>query len=355
MTRHTLENPNRKSRRATLADIAKHAGVSVPTVSLVLSGKGKTVALSDGLISRVNESARALDYSPNLLMQNMQSGESHVLTFFNCFRYIPHTEDVFGMALMTATFRAAGALEYNVMTVCHFSDDPEKTYHALNGGHSDGIILFAPQQNDALLTRFRSSRLPVVMLYTSDPEGVLSSVRDDVDEGMRLIAERLYDLGHRRIAALDEGLDNPNAPERLRLLRQHAARLGMDLPETRILQVGYSPENTFRAVERLMGSPERPTAIFCWQNAPAALAVRHCESMGFNVPSDVSVIGYDGIDWPGRTHHRVASVYVDLDDIARRAVGILDDLVTERSHLPRSERAPVRFFEGTTLSTAPKQ
>ncbi|MDR3708149.1 MAG: LacI family DNA-binding transcriptional regulator [Capsulimonadaceae bacterium] len=336
-----------------MADIAEKAGVSVSTVSLVLSGKAKTVALSDAVIQRVSETASRLDYSPNLLMQNMQTGESHLLTIFNCFRYIPHIEDVFGMRLMTAIFRAAGALGYDVTTVCHFSQSSEETYHSLNGGRSDGVILFAPQRDDELLARFRVSRMPAVMLYTSDPEGILSSVRDDVEEGMRLIAERLCILGHRRIAVIDEGQDNPNAPERIALLRWHAARLGMDLPQSRIVQVGYSEENTFRAVESLMAGSARPTAIFCWQNMPASLVASHCERIGFRVPADVSVIGYDGLEWPGLTHHRVASVNVDLDDVARRAVRILDDKCAGRPCALVDNKVPVQFSDGTTLSVAP--
>ena len=339
-------------RRVTLKQIAERSGLSVSTVSLILSGKAHHNRISQEAIALVDRTAKAMDYSPNLLVHNMQTGRTHIMTFFNCFRYVSGDDDPYSVRLTTATNRAAGELGYNVMTFCSFPPTVEGAYHSLNGGHCDGVILFAARPDEPLLDRFRPSRLPAVLLNTADPEGVLSSVRDDVADGMRQAVEAIRLRGHRRIAAITDAGPNPNAPQRIALLRQYADDAGLDLPEERLVEAG-SDEDASEAVAYLMRSDQPPTALFCWRDSLAVTAVQTCERMGIEVPTRLSVVGYDGISFPDRTSHRIASVHVDLIDIGRRAVTILDGLISGKASKPTIDLRPVQFLEGTTLTVPP--
>jgi DNA-binding LacI/PurR family transcriptional regulator len=347
----------KSNRRITLADVARRASVSPSTASLVLSGKAKTVSLSDVVIERVWEVAKELDYSPNLLVRNMQRGRTNILTFFNCFRYVPHISNQYCLRLAIATNRAAGPLKYNVLTVCDFLGTTDETYDSLNGGHCDGVILFAPMPDDPLLARFRASRLPVVLLGREDTQGMLSSVRDDMSDGMRQAVDRLSELGHRRIATVDlVNMNNPNSAERIQALQSNCDAHGIELakviplPDPYLVADGTVAPSIKRAIDEILGMDDAPTAIFCVQDLVATSAVSYCESRGVRVPEDLSIIGYDGIEWPGYTNHKIATVRVDLDTQAHRAVAILDDLITERIQGPVIERHAVQFVDGTTLA-----
>lgn len=79
-----------------------------------------------------------------------------------------------------------------------------------------------------------------------------------------------------------------------------------------------------------------------------------CEQLGIEVPLQLSVIGYDGIQWPSETSHVADSVKVDLNSLARRAVAILDQYVIGQPDTLIEETQPVFFLRGTSLGPAPQ-
>lgn len=340
----------KRRARTTLSEVAKRAGVSRTTASLVLSGKATRHRISDETRRRVKEAAQELDYSPNLLVRSLQRGRTQVLSFFNAFR-LRSVNDLYMDRLSTAIERAAGKLGYDVLVHCDFSRPPEETYRFLNGGRADGLLLFAPLPDDPLLPLLRRSRLPVVLVNARDKEGILPSVRDDVESGMRQVAEALVRLEHRYVAAIiEEGSDFRDAIPRVRLLQRYLRELGSDLPEERI--VSYWNEQT-GVLARLLSEPEPPTAIFCWRDWLAYRILEDCDRLSVQVPTQLSVIGYDGLHWPATTRHVAASVHVDLDRLAEAAVNLLHCIITGEQETCVDMAIPVQIQHGTTLDVAP--
>lgn len=344
-----MSSPPRRKTRTTLDEVAKRAGVSRTTASLVLSGKAVAHRISEETHRRVKEAAQELDYSPNLLVRSLQRGRTHVLSFFNAFR-LRTTNDLYMDRLSTAIERAAGKLGYDVLVHCDFSRPPEETYRFLNGGRADGVLLFAPLPDDPLLPLLRRSRLPVVLINARDSEGVLPSVRDDVESGMKQVAEALVALGHRYIAAIiEEGSDFRDAVPRVRLLQRYLRTLGSDLPEHRILS--YWSEGR-KVLEHLFHESEPPTAIFCWRDWLAYRLLEDCDHLGAEVPVQLSVVGYDGLHWPSTTRHIAASVHVDLDALAEEAVHLLHQYIIGEREVYTDIAIPVKLRYGTTLDAA---
>lgn len=337
---------SRRPGRATLDEVARRAGVSRATASLVLSGKASKHRISEETHRRVKEAAQELDYSPNLLVRSLQRGRTQVLSFFNAFR-LRTVNDLYMDRLSTAIERAAGRLSYDVLVHCDFSRSPEETYRFLNGGRADGLLLFAPLPDDPLLPLLRRSRLPVVLINARDTERILPSVRDDVESGMRQVAEALVMLGHRRVAAIvEEGSDFRDAMPRARLLQRYLCELGVDLPDERIL----SYWNGGRALlSRLLNEPNPPTALFCWRDWLAYRLLEDCDSLGVQVPAQLSVVSYDGLHWPSTTRHIAGSVHVDLDALAEAAVNLLHRYIIGDEEAYADIAIPVRLEYGTTL------
>lgn len=340
----------KRRTRTTLSEVAKRAGVSRTTASLVLSGKASGHRISEETRRRVKEVAQELDYSPNLLVRSLQRGRTHVLSFFNAFR-LRTVNDLYMDRLSTAIERAAGKLGYDVLVHCDFSRPPEETYRFLNGGRADGLLLFAPLPDDPLLPLLRRSRLPVVLVNACDEEGILSSVRDDVESGMRQVAEVLVRLGHRHVAAIiEEGSDFRDAIPRVRLLQRYLRELDSDLPEERI--ASYWSERT-GVLAHLLSAPDPPTAIFCWRDWLAYRILEDCNQLGIEVPTQLSVIGYDGLHWPATTRHIAASVHVDLDRLAEAAVNLLHRIIVGEQETYADVAIPVEIQRGTTLDAPP--
>lgn len=341
----------RNNSRATLRDIAAHAGVSVSTASLVLSGKAKERRISSNVIDRVQLAATTMDYSPNLLIRSLRHGRTHVLSFLNGFRH-RSAKDLYMDLLSTAVEQAGGARGYDLLVCCDFRRSDEEMYRHLNGGRSDGLLFFAPMRNDPLLPFLRTSRLPVVLCNKEDDCGLLSSVRDDVADGIRQIADMLVSLGHRRIALLTNTLwGNPDAGERVEMLRARLASQGIRVPETWIIPTDdTTPEDAGAALRFLLAEPEPPTALFCWHDRLGYQILEQCAHLGVSVPEQLSVVGYDGLRWPSTTHHTLASACINLDTLAAAGVDLLDALIQETERGPVKQTIPVTLSCGTTLA-----
>jgi len=340
------------SRRATLHDIAHHAGVTVGTASGVLRGKAKERRISSEVVERVRRVAEEMDYAPNLLVRSLHRGHTQVLSFMNGFRSRDRGD--FYMEALTASLeRAGGELNYNILVLCDFSHTAEETYKYIKGGINDGLIFFKPKNEDPLLPFLRKSNLPIVLLNSVDDEGLLSSVTDDGNAGIREVVNQLLANGHRRIAMLTADFAVTDARNRTLYFIECLREAGIELPEDWTIPVdGKDSAKVNAAVKYLMSQDNPPTALFCWHDYVGYRALEECHNLGISIPDQLSVVGYDGVRWPARTTHILASVEVDLEGMSKLAVEILVDLVRGDALAPIQKVMPVRFNAGTTLGSA---
>lgn len=333
--------------RTTLSQVARRAGVSPATASMVLSGKGEGVRIAPSTADRVRAAAAELDYSPNLLVQSIQRGQSGVLAFFSAFRILPDDDDVYMDRLIRGVGRAAGRRGQDLLLQCAFDRSPEETYQSINGGRADGLILFAAHPDDPMLGLMRRSRLPCVLLNARDPERILPSVRDDCPVGMRLLTQALLENGHTRIACLDGGPDaTPDAAERFRELDKNLTQAGIVRDPALHMDISHGLAPRLR---ELFERTDPPTAIVCCTDRVAYRALPILAEMGVRVPEDVSLVGYDGLHWPTNSSHLVDSVDVDLRALTAIAVDLLLD-GPPREYVEVS--LPTSFRRGTTLGPA---
>jgi len=343
------KSPSSKRNRATLNDIAAATGVSPTTVSLVLSGNGEKLRIAPETLERVKRAANELSYTPNLVYRSIRKGRTQIISFYSAFRH-RDVSDSYMEKLSTAIEYAAGEAGYDVLAHCNFKRKPKQIFEFLNGGWADGLLLFAPLPNDPLLPLLRNSNLPTVLINARDEAKLIPSVKDDVDSGMRLVAENLVLKGHRRIAvAIDQGDTVRDAPERLRLLRKHLSEHGIEILDDFVLPFdGNLPEGLLRLMER----PDRPTAVFAGRDYIAYFILESLESKGVRFPEDLSVIGYDGIHWPSKSSHIAASVKVDMYDLAAKSIELLDSVIAGKQSHVLELTEPVSFDPGTTFGPA---
>ncbi len=344
-----MDYTQQKKGRATLKDIAKQAGVSVSTASLVLAGKGSERRISANVEKLVREAALQQDYAPNLLVRSIQRGRTHVLCLYNSFQNLERN-DIYMDRISSAIERAAGRLHYDVLIHCDFERPVEDIYRALNGGRTDGLIFFGPKDDDPLLELLRNSRLPTVMLNHMDERGVISSVCDDMENGMRLLAAEFIRLGHTRIAAIS-GSQHTDALPRINILREELSAKGVHLPEAWIIPVKhYEAERAEEVLKMLLAEPDPPTAIFCWHDRLGYLFLEACDRLNILVPQQLSFVGYDCIHWPSTSRHILSSIDVDVDNLAEAAVYLLDEIIQGKLDRPIEQIFPVKLFNGDTLA-----
>lgn len=345
---------NNQRPRSTLNDVAQMAGVSPTTVSLVLAGKASDRRISADTHRKVYGAASALGYTPSLLHRSLQRGRTHVISLYNAFRN-REWSDLYMDRLSAAVEHAGGNFGYDVLVHCNFRRDTKATYEFLNGGLCDGLVLFGPTSDEPLLPLLRESGLPTVVIGPRCEEMVLSTVRDDEETGMRLIAEALVANGHTQIATVvDEthGVIDPMGRQR-RLSTELAAR-GVHLAPSHVVPWRQDASNAPEVLARVLGLSPRPTALFVWHDRTAYRLVEACEAAGIRVPEDLSIVGYDGLVWPSTTGHIVTSVSVALDEVGHAAVALLDRLIGGAAG-PLSETLSVHMSLGTTLGPSVSQ
>lgn len=338
---------NQRGERARLQEVADRAGVSASTVSLVLAHKAERRRISADTRARVQKAAEELNYAPNLLTRSLKRGRTHIISFFSTFR---HREwgDIYMDRVASAIETAGGEFGYDILVHCNFQRSPKEIYQFLNGGLADGLILFAPEKDDPLLELLRRSSLPVVLFNGRDPLGQYSSAGDDVEAGIKVVADQILAHGHRRIAALGSlGPDVRDSALRISLLRNQLSGQGITLDEDSIVWADRDP---LPAIRRLMGSPNPPSLLFCWHDWMAYKALEACDALGIQSPAHLSLIGYDGIHWPSTSKHIAASIAVDLRAIAVEAVRLLDQAISHPGAPITESALPIQFSPGTTLA-----
>lgn len=342
-----LDGIESRGDRPTLQAVAAKAGVSITTVSLVLAGKASSRGISEKTDLRVRQAADDLGFAPNLLMRSLRKGRTHILSFYSAYRNRDQ-RDLYMEKLAFGVETAGGLVGYDVLVHCNFSRSVKETYEFLNGGFADGILLFAPRADDPLLAMLRRSQLPIVIMNGRDAVAPYSSVADDLEQGMQIVADKIVEYGHKNVAILTSNSPSSrDADLRARLLRTKLAAYGIPVPDEKVLPAG--DDICADVCRKLRSMPDPPTLVFCWHDRLAYLFLSACEEQGVRVPEDLSVIGYDGLAWPSRTSHVVSSVRVDLDSLALAAVRLLDEAVLDPSSVDTHLIQPVSFLQGTSL------
>jgi LacI family transcriptional regulator len=307
-------------RPVTIAQVARDAGVSIPTVSRVVNG---SAPVAEETRRRVVDSIERLGYHPNPMARGLSRGLSDVVLVI-----LPRVTQP------SVTLRLSGLIsvlrdtpyELHLIDLEHPESERRRSLARLVAQHHAAgavIISLEPSADDGTALLEQSS--PVVLIDVKS-NAFPSDGIDDVAGGM-LATRHLLGLGHRRIAfvgdAEDRFIGQPASAERRRGYEQVLFDAGID-HDHRLEALSPHGLDTARDVaSALLDGPDRPTAVFAASDVQAFGVMEAARSLGLQVPGDLSVVGFDDI-------------------VAARLVG----LTTVRQHLEISGvRAGLRLLE----------
>ncbi|MEV7423165.1 LacI family DNA-binding transcriptional regulator [Streptomyces sp. NPDC091212] len=336
-----------QSARPTSRDVARAAGVSQATVSLVLGGKwpGRVSERTAGL---VREAARALGYRPNLAARNLRLGTTRTALLV-----VPALTNEFFARVYTGA--AEVAAEHGFGVVLYPSPagvGPARDPFASARAALDGVIA-SSMAADALdaIRGSDGADLPLVML-DSDPAapGAAAWVNLDIADGIRQVTEHLLGLGHRRLLHLASAVSSWTFDVRSDAL----ARAVRGVPDA-VVRSAHAPlevDAARAAVESALTAPgPRPTAVVCDDDILAAGACKAVRRLGLRVPEDVSVAGFDDLALATAVEPELTTVRLPAEQVGRRGMSallrVLDGQRPETGDLPvslvvRGSTAPPR-------------
>lgn len=323
-----------KTRRApSMADVARHAGVSAQTVSRVSNGLSN---VDDSTRERVTTSMRELGYRPNGAARALKAGRFHTIGV------IMFTLETLGnVRTLDAIAVEAARSGYSVTLM----PVPDPTLGAVSGAYRR----LAEQAVDGVIIIFEASLLdqveitlppglPVVVIDSNAGSGY-AVVDVDQAQGARLATEHLLSLGHSQVWHIAGPTSSFSAMHRVDAWRGCLEEAGITPPEA--LHGDWTTESGYRLGLTLGRRPD-VSAIFAANDQMALGAMKALHELGRDIPGDVSVVGFDDMDearafWPPLTSVRQNFREVGRISMERLLAQIADPLQSTETVLIPTE------------------
>ena len=348
-----------RAGRVTIADVAASAGVSTSTASLAFRGSDRVLG---GTRDRILAAAAELGYDgPHPVASSLRSGRSGIIGIVIAERVGLAFQNPVALATMDGLSERLDSIGYGQLllpgrarTLSH--PDPLRSLPI-------DAVVFATrgEEFDQLLPLVRARRVPIVGIEGPHADDV-TLVEVDDSGGMTRVAEHVARLGHRRVAVImrttrpgetrDPGQTVPilegidaimNGTIRGRL--QAVARVFPDA--VRVEAGGRDSAAGSAAAHALLALSDSPTAILAQNDILAAGAVVAARERGLEVPRDITITGFDGVDIPW-LDVRLTTVKQPLRGRGREAGRLVDELLNGGS--PASVMLPVSFRAGDTAA-----
>jgi DNA-binding LacI/PurR family transcriptional regulator len=307
----------RKGHQATPTsfDVARLAGVSQSTVSLVLSGKaaGRVSRKTQETVLRI---ANELGYQPHMAARTLRLGRTHVTALL-----IPDVSNPFFATVLQGAEQAARERDYTVVQVStgNDADWQQRIVHALATRSFDGFLLCAvdvPASANRDLLRGNA-----VIVDGSSPE--FPSFLLDIEAGTTAALKHLLSLGHRRIAHLSAHIDVETFRVRQKIYARVLREAGLPFRPDYEVTAGVDIEEACQAALQVLRGPEPPGAFFCDDDLMAAGVYRAARQVGLRVPADLSVVGFADSLVAQLVDPPLTTVSIPALEVGRRAMELL--------------------------------
>jgi LacI family transcriptional regulator len=278
----------------TLKDIAREAGVSLATASVVVNGSrsDSEVRVGETTRTRVLEVADRLGYSPNVMARALKRVRLNSLGLsFHYLNPVDAIADHYGATVLKAVIGVAYDAGYNVTHFHKPWHDARQSAVGFRDQGIDGFLIISPAPHSQLVSGLASLNIPIIVLSSSFNQLAAPSVDVDNSKGARQATEHLVELGHRRIAHVMDYQTQFDTISRRDTFLSVMAEHGLMVPEN-FLQSGV-PHVDKDMLRYLLGLPNPPTAIFTTNDWIASRAVRVARNLGVRIPEELSIVGFD--------------------------------------------------------------
>jgi LacI family transcriptional regulator len=313
--REAREGGTASRGRATIDDVARVAGVSTATVSRGLNG---APWVREATRARVLAAAEALDYHPSITAQSLTTGRSLIIGIVVSDIQIPFFTTV-ARGIQNVAHR------HGYLTLVGNSDElgaaEDELVRAFTARMVDGLIV-SPSAGENTQLRETAGRVPLVLVDRLvrglEADAVLSANL----EGAQAATNHLLALGHRRIAYVTDKPDKTSSEERLAGFRAAIVEAGLPADPDLIWVVDYHAAPAQRRIRELLRR-HRPTALLASEGSITLGALRAAQDEGMTIPRDLSLIGFDQLDWGTATTPPITVVSQDAERIGATAARLL--------------------------------
>jgi LacI family transcriptional regulator len=277
---------------ATIKDVAKRAGVSVGTVSNVLSGSANVAAERR---ARVYAAIESLDYHPNYIARSLKARTTKTLGLI-----ISDITNPFFPQLVRGAEDLA--FQHGYLLITFNTDDKvdreKQILSVLRSRRVDGILLVVAPNTTGDVSHIRKIEqdgIPIVCLDRLPPGIALDSVSVDNAAAAQICVRHLISRGHRRISIITGGLSLQTARERLKGYHLALREAGIEPDPELILEGNFRQVTGYRLGKQLLLLHAPPTAVFVSNGMMTVGVVQALEESGLHCPTDLAVVSFDDL------------------------------------------------------------
>lgn len=317
---------------ATIDDVAKRAGVSRSTVSLVLN---KSPRVKESTRQMVESVIAEMNYFPNQNARGLSARVTNNLGVIFMQDYLPNSTQISydndcHVGLCSANINngiMAGLVEteYGVVTerFCSLAD-PDGLPRIIRERRVDGAFVVGLPYSSQFIANMKASGIPFVVVGVGSYEDGVDSIYADPEEGTELMIQELIDTGHRKICLLNSAKNVRSHADRLRGYERAMRRNGLHIREDwNISGANNSGRSSYEAFKRFWEAGNRPDSVACANGQSASGVMTYLYEQGVRVPEDVSVVVYEDSSLCGYATPALTAINIRKEDLGYRAAQCL--------------------------------
>ncbi|WP_026907507.1 catabolite control protein A [Paucisalibacillus globulus] len=323
----------------TIYDVAREANVSMATVSRVVNGNPNVKPTTR---KKVLATIERLGYRPNAVARGLASKKTTTVGAI-----IPDISSIFFAELARGIEDIATMYKYNII-LSNSDQNKDKEIQLINTmleKQVDGIIFMGGNISEEHVQQFSTASVPVVLAATFDDTDSIPSVNIDYEEAAYEATNYLIEKGNKKVAFISGKeaytINQLKYQGYLRAMKE----ANLTIVEDYILTGDYTYESGIETVEKLMNLPDKPTAIFTASDAIALGAIHGAQDLGYKVPEDIEVFGFDNTKLATMVRPTLSTVVQPTYDIGAVAMRLLTKYMNKEEVEENKVVLPHRLVE----------
>ena len=336
----------------TIYDVAQKAGVSISTVSRVLNNNPNVL---DETRQKVLKVIAELNFKPNPIARGLVVKQTNLIeVFFSWAGYEFGFNSPWYAGILDGINQVVQENQYGILinTIAGVFD-PQEVYRRVFHNAVDGVLMVSPYLEEKEVAQLMENRVPVVLIGYRTMNPHLDFVDSDNMQAAGMVVDHLVKLGHKKIAIITgQQKTSRNASDRLTGFKLAMHRHGLVIPDDYIIEGDFLTDSGEVCMKRLLGLPDRPTAVFACNDLMALGALKAMEKAKVKVGKDIALVGFDDIIEASTPPVSLTTVRQDYRTISVEAARILLQKIQTPEHWrPKQMLIPTQLIVRTSCGS----
>lgn len=329
----------------TIKDVAKLAGVSISTVSRVIND---SKPVTDEVKQRVLDVIKETGYVPNPLARSLVTKKSKLIGVI-----VPEVSDSFVNEILNGIEAVAKMYDYDILLVNTYSDKQQEldSINLLKNKQVEGIVMLSWILEEDHINCMKENRIPAVYISKTARDYDIYTVSTSNEKASYDMTKYLIDNGHKDIALIMTSIDETILEKERRSGYERALKdHNIEINENIIKYGNTDYEGGYNSMKELLDNNIIPSAAFVTGDEAAVGAINAIFDAGYNVPQDISVVGFNDTKLAKIYRPKLTTVFQPLFDMGAVSIRALIKLISGDTIEEKKIELPYQIMERESVA-----